>query len=131
MKAMMKKVSDYFKAINLATKVLILIGIFCLLETAISIFYFADQSSPNAVAIRSVMSSIFGFIFGAQLTENSNINNRYIQTVTASSVAIICLLALTIAHFTGINQIGAASVEVRNLMFSAIGFLISRAKSLD
>jgi hypothetical protein len=131
MKNLMVKFIRFYKTINLATKSLIIIGMICLLETVFSIFFDANQTSPNDIAIRSVMSSIFGFIFGSQLSENSNVANRNIQTQLAFTVSLICLIASIVGHWFNVNQDGAASVEIRNLLFSAVGFLLSRAKHSD
>jgi hypothetical protein len=131
MKQMIREIKDYCKSISLATKALIFIGITSLIQTVVTIFFDIDQTSPNDIAIRSVMSNIFGFIFGAQLSENSNVKNRQLQTLVAIIVASISLATLVLGHWVDVSQIGAASVEIRNLLFSAVGFLLSRAKSVD
>ncbi|GFP75320.1 hypothetical protein [Clostridium fungisolvens] len=128
MKSLFTKFLKFYKNTNLATKALITIGMIALIETVLTVFLDTSQTSPNAIAIRSVMSSIFGFIFGSQLSENSNIENINIQTQIAILVALICLITSIIAHWLNVNQVGAASVEIRNLLFSAVGFLLSRAK---
>jgi hypothetical protein len=131
LKNLIGKFNKFYKTINLATKSLIIIGIVCLIQTVFSIFLDTNQTSPNDVAIRSVMSSIFGFIFGSQLSENSNVANKNIQTQIALTVSIICLMASIVGHWFHVNEDGAASVEIRNLLFSAVGFILSRAKHLD
>jgi hypothetical protein len=131
MRRMIHEITEYCRTISLATKALIFIGIISLIETVIAIFFDVDQTSPNDVAIRSVMSNIFGFVFGAQLSENSNVKNRHLQTVVAVIVAAICITTLILGHWIDVDQTGAASVEIRNLLFSAVGFLLSRAKSIE
>ncbi|MEG0771984.1 hypothetical protein [Clostridium sp.] len=131
MRRMIHEITEYCRTISLATKALIFIGIISLVETVIAIFLDVDQTSPNDVAIRSVMSNIFGFVFGAQLSENSNVKNRHLQTLVAVIVASICLSTLILGHWIDVNQTGASSVEIRNLLFSAVGFLLSRAKSIE
>ena len=131
MKHMIKKINNFYKSIDLSTKSLILIGMISLIQTVISIFFDAQQISPNDVAIRSIMASIFGFIFGSQLSENSNIKNKNIQTITAISVALVCLITSILSHWFELSQDTAAVVEIRNLLFSAVGFLLSRAKRVE
>ena len=131
MKNLIGKFAIFYQNINLATKSLIIIGMICLIETVFSVFLDINQTTPNDIAIRSVMSSIFGFIFGSQLSENSNVANRNIQTQIAFTVSLICLIASIAGHWLFVNQDGAASVEIRNLLFSAVGFLLSRAKHSD
>ena len=128
MKYLINKIMKFYESIDLSTKSLIIIGFISLIQTVITIFFDAEQTSPNDVAIRSIMASIFGFIFGSQLSENSNIKSRNIQTTTAIIVALVCLNTVILAHWFQANQDEAAAVEVRNLLFSAVGFLLSRAK---
>ena len=127
MKHLINKITKYIKSIDLITRSLIIIGMISLLQTVISIFFDEYQTSPNDVAIRSVMASIFGFVFGTQLSENSNIKNIKIQTITAITVAFICLVSTILGHWFQVDQNAAAAVEIRNLLFSAVGFLLSRA----
>ena len=131
MKNLICKCIKFYKTINLATKSLIIIGMICLIQTVISIFIDSNQTSPNDIAIRSVMSSIFGFIFGSQLSENSNVSDKNIQTQIALIVALISLATSIVGHWFDVDQDEAASVEIRNLLFSAVGFLLSRAKHSD
>jgi hypothetical protein len=131
MRKMLNKLMEFYARINLATKSLIIIGLISLIETVLTVFFDTHQTSPNSIAIRSVMSSIFGFIFGSKLSENSNMENRCIQTQLAFAVAIICLITIIIGHWINVKQDGAALVEIRNLLFSAVGFLLSRAKNSD
>ncbi|QAA32442.1 hypothetical protein [Clostridium manihotivorum] len=128
MKSLLRRFVRFYKGLNLATRALIIVGMISLVETVLTVFFDANQTSPNSIAIRSVMSSIFGFIFGSQLSENSNLENVNIQTQIAIIVAIVCLATSIAGHWVYINQAGAAAVEIRNLLFSAVGFLLSRAK---
>lgn len=131
MKNLVIKFIKFYKSINKVIKSLIIIGLLSLTETVFTVFWDAEQTSPNDIAVRSVMSSIFGFIFGSQLSENSNVKNRNIQTKTAFTVSLICLTTLILGHWFYVNQNGAATVEIRNLLFSAVGFLLSSAKHSD
>jgi hypothetical protein len=128
MKNVINKFIKFYGNINLATKSLIIIGLVSLIETILTVFFDTNQVSANSVAIRSVMSSIFGFIFGAQLSENSNIESRNVQTQVSLIVSLACLITIILGHWINTKQDGAAIVEIRNLLFSAVGFLLSRAK---
>jgi ABC-type cobalamin transport system permease subunit len=128
MKSFFSKFKKFYESINLTTKSLIIIGLICLFETVITVFFDTHQTSPNDIAVRSVMSSIFGFIFGSQLSENSNMENRNIQTLIAFVVSMVCLITIIAGHWLHAKQDGAALVEIRNLLFSAVGFMLSRAK---
>jgi heme/copper-type cytochrome/quinol oxidase subunit 4 len=116
---------------NIATKALIIIGILALIQTALTIFLDTTQSSTSDVAVRSVMSNIFGYVFGRQINENNNMPSKELQIIVTSFIAVVCLVVVAASRWTSANQAGAALVEIRNLMFAAIGFLISRAKRDD
>lgn len=128
MKNLIDKFFKLYRTINLVTKSLIIIGLISLIETVFTVFFDTQQTSPNDIAIRSVMSSIFGFIFGSQLSEKFNIKNRNIQIQIALTVSLICITTLILGHWFYVNQDGAAAVGIRNLLFSAVGFLLSRSK---
>ncbi|MBV7275930.1 hypothetical protein [Clostridium thailandense] len=123
-------IKEYLNSTTIAVKALIIIGFVALTETFLTIFFdSSNQNSPSDVAIRSIMSNIFGFIFGTQTTENSNISNKNLQTITACIVAAICLLITIAVHWLGLDQNGSSIVEIRNLLFASVGFLLGRAKS--
>lgn len=121
--------TKFFKPLNMAVKFLIILGFMGLAETVITIFLESSQTNPSNVAVRSVMSNIFGYLFGSQVAENSTIIDRNVQTIIAAIVAITSLIVSAILHWVGIMEEGAAAVEIRNLMFSSVGFLLSRAKN--
>ena len=125
------RIKESWKILNTATKVLVFIALACLFHTIFAVFFDNDHAAPSDVAIRSIMSSIFGYIFGSQVTENSNIENKKTQTIIASIVAILCLVVAIASHWLNVNQISASAVELRNLLFSAVGFLLGRAKGTE
>lgn len=118
---------NLWDSLTLPNKCLILIGFFALFQNIITIFYDSHSTNPADVAIRSVMSSIFGFIFGAQTVENNHLINEKTQTLIAGSVALLALFVVIASHWANIDQANASIVELRNLMFTAVGFLLSRA----
>jgi len=128
MKQFINKIIRTYRSSCLCTKSLILIGMFGMVHTVMNVFLDSNQICPNDVAIRSVMGSIFGFIFGSQVTENSNIKSKNVQAITAVIVAFACLFTLMIGDWVLVDQELAPSVEIRNLLFSAVGFLLSRVK---
>lgn len=102
----------------------------CLIHTIITLFCNFQQGGPSDVAIRSVMSNVFGFIFGEQTVENTNIRDKKSQTCLAFIIALVCLTVAISSHWIlSISQSNVALIELRNLLFIALGFLISRAKN--
>lgn len=125
-----KKISKTFKQQCPSTKILLIIGLVCLINTALTIFFLNSISSPTDVAIRSTMSSIFGYIFGEHCKAN-NFGSKGIQVLAAGVISIICLLVIIILHWTNPTSASSSAVELRNLLFTTVGFLISKAKNLE
>jgi hypothetical protein len=74
------------------------------------------------------MSSIFGYIFGNQIIPNNNIKNKKFQVFVAGFMAILSLAVCIISYWTSIDEANSAIGEIRNILFSTVGFLISRVK---
>ena len=130
----MKKYCNHVRKLlcnaNTSTKTLIFIGFICLIQTVISVFWDNHDATPSDVAIRSVMSNIFGFIFGEQITDNNNLHNKRLQTILSSAISIICIIVCIITHWMpNISQSSSPIVEIRNLLFASVGFLLGRARS--
>lgn len=122
-----KKMIKLFKSQSQASKVIIIIGLICLTNTILSIIFSNTFTSPTDVALRSVMSSIFGYILGEHCIPN-NFGKNGIQILVASVVAFICLFTLIYINWMSISQSTCAAVEIRNLLLSSVGFLISRVR---
>lgn len=114
-----------------ATKILTSLGFIGLSYTCISVFTSNTFSSPSSIAVRSIVSSIFGYLFGEQIIPNNSFSNKKFQIAISSIIAGITLVITIISDRSGIDQNSAAIVEIRNLLFSSVGFLISRCKSSD
>ncbi|MFA9397211.1 MAG: hypothetical protein ACERKV_02965 [Clostridiaceae bacterium] len=123
-------IKNKMSSICLCLKCLILISFISLINTSLTVFFSFAQSDPSDVAIRSVMSSIFGFIFGSQFSDNKNINDKTIQIIIASIVSLICLTVSILSHWLHMPQETPAAVEIRNLLFASVGFLLSKSKKL-
>ncbi|MBC2399512.1 hypothetical protein [Clostridium tetanomorphum] len=130
----MKKIICCFKeqlnSTNLAIKTLALMGCLCLINTIVSVFINYQDLTVSDLAIRSTMSNIFGFLLGHQTIENPNISNIKLQTYLAALIGMLCLLVVLSSHWLiWISQDNPALVEIRNLLFASIGFLLSKAKN--
>ncbi|SHI89808.1 hypothetical protein SAMN02745163_00966 [Clostridium cavendishii DSM 21758] len=112
-----------------ATKVLTSLGFIALLHTSISIFFNSNFSTPSSLAVRSVLSSIFGYIFGEQIITNENFRNKKFQIAVCSIIGFVTLTMTILSDLIYIDQNSPAIIEIRNLLFSSVGFLISRCKS--
>lgn len=130
MKEFFKKILKTFKEQCPATKILLLIGIFCLINTSITVFFTKYNSTATDIAIRSTMSSIFGYIFGEHCLPNK-FGNKGMQIIVAAFTSFICLLVLIILHWCSLEKGISSDAEIRNLLSSSVGFLISKAKNQE
>lgn len=125
------KIKNFWHQTNIATKFLLLIGFLSLIQISLTVFFNYNDSSPAIITVRSIASNIFGFIFGDQSVDNSNIASKYTQTFIAAMAALICMIIVIVSHWYNINQSNASLIEIRNILFASIGFLISRAKNSE
>lgn len=115
----------------LASKIIILLGLLSFFFTIFSIFFADHFTNPSLISIRSVMSSIFGYLFGDNVFNNNDLDSKNLYTIVASVIALSSLIAIMIGSMLPVDQGSASIVETRNLLFSSVGFLVSRAKSHD
>lgn len=115
----------------LASKVIMLLGLIAFFFTAVSVFYIDYFTNPSLISIRSMMSSIFGYLFGDNILSTNKLSSRNLYTVIASIIAFFSLTTIMVSSLINIDQGSAAIVEIRNLLFSSVGFLISKAKNND
>lgn len=134
------KINTYFKNLYLvqlikkhclASKVIILLGLLSFFFTAISIFYIDSLKNPSLLTIQSIMSSIFGYLFGDNVLNKDKSNSKNLYTIIASIISFFSLIVLMISSLVNIDQESASIIEIRNLLFLSVGFLISKAKSHD
>ncbi len=131
MKKALMNIKRTFQKLNFPTKVLLFISLITLIETVLIVFFNQDCTSPSEITIRSTMSSIFGYFFGQQCKKHYNILDYNSQVYFAAIVAIICLFAIILMTWLPINQTTASSTEVRNLLLTTVGFLISMVRNND
>lgn len=134
------KINTYFKNLYLvqlikkhclASKVIILLGLISFFFTAISIFYIDYLKNPSLLTIQSIMSSIFGYLFGDNVLNKDESNSKNLYTIIASIISFFSLIVLMISSLVNIDQESASIIEIRNLLFLSVGFLISKSKSHD
>lgn len=109
-----------------STKIILVVGFFCLLNMVFATFFNTKSIPENDIAIKSVISSVFGYIFGKHST-TSKFGREEIQILVSGIVIFICLTSLFISNWS--NSIASTSnlSEIRSLLLMAIGFLISKA----
>lgn len=126
----LKHINATFKSQPASTKALIIIVVICLANTALTAFVTSTSTSLTDVAIRSTLSSILGYIFGEHCKKTKFPNENF-QIIIAGFTSFICLLVIMILHWTSTQTINPSAVEIRNLLFTSVGFLLSKAKNND
>lgn len=120
-----------WSSLCLSTKLLFILCFAALVHTALSTFINAGVTSSTDEAIRTVMISIFGYIFGENNSNRKNIGNKKFQIYVAGFVAFVTLSILIFSKWMLIDSKIVPLVEFKNLLFASIGFLTSKSKSLS
>ena len=129
MKRIKERINDLIASWNkqcTSTQIILSVGFFCLINMVLSIFFDTKSIPENNIAIKSVFSSIFGYIFGKH-SSTSKFGREGIQILVSGIVIFICLITLIVSNWC--NYIASASslADIRDLLLMAIGFLISKA----
>lgn len=139
--------------LDFATKCIFFIGILLLFQLIYAVFVPADAlDSSTQIVFRTSTSSIFGFILGMAhsysskklsppteesedrekeeftFTEDINLNKAtHVRILFSTTVCMICIVALIIANRTNNLTYQEGIIQLRDLISTTIGFLISKA----
>ena len=122
------KIKDKFKS-NRELKALFILGVISLIHIIINIFVNEVEINPIDVVIRSQVIGIFGYIFGVQSKCEISYYDKDLQFFTAFLVAFLCLITLMVARWMGMTNSIPALSSLRDLMSTAIGFMIGQSKN--
>lgn len=123
-----KKCLTLWKKQCSSTKIILVIGFACLINIAMATIMDFNSLPENNIAIKSVLSSIFGYVFGKHCIP-TKFGHEEIQTMAGGTVAIICLVVLFITNFSPVNTSITNLSDIRDLLLISVGFLISKAKN--
>jgi len=150
------KIHEEWCNLDLTVKILMLIGIILFLEQIISLFFYEiGYDTETDDFFRLVLGNVLGYFLGGINTNGNKIpfvnkvktetisenkvNNpenpiiapveqsTHIRTFFVSSMCILSIIALTIVSFMGINVCASASTNLRTIISTTLGFLISKA----
>ena len=143
--------------LDLTNKILLFIGIVLLFELIFSIFIRSvDTDATTDAFFRLALSSVLGYFLGINignphleqsttsttistkqmennsLDSNTNIEEHFehscnIRTLFISFVCLACIITLSITTFYNQNQYEEGLIQLRNIISTTIGFLISKA----
>ena len=148
-----KKLKYEWGHLDFATKCIFFIGILLLFQLIYAIFVPANAlDSTTQIVFRTSTSSIFGFILGMahsystkkasppseesedhekqEFVFNKDINlNKatHVRILFSTTVCIMCIIVLMIANRTNNLSYQEGIIQLRDLISTTIGFLISKA----
>jgi len=151
---LLKKIRLEWRYLDLTNKVLLLVGVVLLFELIFSIFLHALSTDASTdTFFRITFSSVMGYFLGgmnitrkekSSLDEESsgettstntnepNFQNvTYIRTLFITIVCLACIITLSIATFTSQTTYSDGLIQLRNIISTSIGFLISKATHAD
>lgn len=120
-----------WRSLCLSTKFLTVICFASLLYMVITTFTAKNVNNSSDEAIRSIMVSIFGYIFGQSNSVIESIGSKRFRIYVAGIVALVTTLILILSKWTFINLNSAPITEFKNLLFASVGFLTSMSKALS
>jgi len=145
----LKKIRLEWRRLDLTNKVLLLVGVVLLFELIFSIFLHALSTDASTdTFFRITFSSVMGYFLGGmngntkepspeeeQLIEDLYVdandesfrNITHIRTLFITMVCLACIFTLSIATFTNQTDYSDGLIQLRNIISTSIGFLISKA----
>ena len=140
----LKKIRLEWQSLDFTNKVLLMIGFVLLLELIFSIFLHtlgADTSTDTFFRIS--FSSVMGYFLGGMNTTSKEEAHdateiecspetrfqhvNHIRTLFITIVCLACIITLSIATFTNRTDYSEGLIQLRNIISTTIGFLISKA----
>ena len=147
-----KKLRYEWCELDLTNKILIIIGIVLLIELIFSIFIHSiDADATTDAFFRLALSSVLGYFLGINTatpkldisTDNETEEEKTIdvtsdtekyfelttnvRTLFISFVCLACIITLAITTFYNQTQYEEGLIQLRNIISTTIGFLISKA----
>lgn len=131
LKQFYKLVDKFFEDIGINCRFLIIISVICLIVISISIFDTSLDATGNLVTIRTIFSAIVGFIL-EKTTSLCEPDPKAVKSKTTiiGSFALIATVIVALSYFLDMNVNNPSLVLIKNLLFSAVGFLTSSATNL-
>ncbi len=119
-------VKGFFTEIGMRSSFLTILAIMGLLVIAISVFDPNLDASGNLVTIRTVFSAIIGYIL-KKSTSSCSEDYKALRNKTwmVGVFAIIMMIIVVMSYILEISVNNPSLILIKNLLFSAVGFLTS------
>ena len=152
--SLLKKIRAEWRDLDLTNKVLLLVGMVLLFELIFSIFLHTLSTDATTDAFfRISFSSVMGYFLGGmntnnvvtketvstestdtgEETKNTSLDQNFqnvanIRTLFITVVCLTCIITLSVATFSNQVEYAEGLIQLRNIISTTIGFLISKAK---
>lgn len=132
LKKLKDSIKSSFKGVYISSVFLFVISIICFIVIGYSIFIPGLDATGNLVTIRTLFSSVIGFILETS-TRKFSCNDSFIKLKNyfIGSLAILIIVLIALATVFSINVNNPSLILLKNLAFSCVGFLISATKDCE
>lgn len=126
----LNELAERWRASYIASKVLFFICMLCFATTLLSIFDMNLNASGNLVTIRTVFSSIVGYMLESSTSKKTvcNDKNAFFRNLVVAIISIASTVAIIFSYILNINPDNPSLILLKNSLFSCVGFLISASK---
>lgn len=116
----------FVKGLDPSCKFLMIIGAITLGATCVSIFDANLDATGNLVTIRTVFSSIAGYIL-EKSTRTCKVDKSLLKNkvLIVGSMSVIFTIVVLLSYLFDINVNNPSLILIKNLLYSTVGFLIS------
>lgn len=123
---MFRGLKKFISSLSYSCRFLLIIGSIALFATCISIFDPNLDSTGNLVTIRTIFSSIVGFILekSTRLCNPDKILLRN-KVLIIGCLGVIFTIVVLLSYLLNVNVNNPSLILIKNLLFSCVGFLIS------
>ncbi|MGL5381192.1 hypothetical protein [Clostridium sp.] len=117
---------DFINGLGPSCKFLMVIGTITLGATCLSIFDTNLDATGNLVTIRTVFSSIVGYIL-EKSTRTCKVDKLLLKNkvLIVGSMSVIFTIVVLFSYLLDINVNNPSLILIKNLLYSSVGFLIS------
>lgn len=126
----LSEIQNFISSLEISCKFLILICVICLPVIALSIFNPYLDANGNLVTIRTLFSSIIGYILekstNSECVDKKSYKNK---TLIVGILALTCTIIILLSYIFNSNINNPSLIMIKNLAFSAIGYLTSASNS--
>ncbi len=122
---------EKWQSIYITYKILFIIAMLSFGLIIFSVFNPDFKSVDNLVAIRTIFSSIIGFLLENCSQNKTNCNEKimFFRNLVVGIISITITIVIMVAYIYTVDIDNESMILLKNILFSCIGFLISASKN--